>query len=151
MTDYDLQGHTVGFWTTTQREPWKFRLQYSYDYYWLGLSRNDYLAVHSIIPTANLTLRKNKLTQFYYQFREKDYLQSTAGSTNQDAGNQMPGINQYFFFEKGYLRMGYAYEDNDARGGNWDYAGHYILLSYLYPLTENLKLKLGLTYLSYPI
>ncbi len=147
LTDYNLQGHTIGLYTSAKREPWKFRLQYSYDYYWLALARDDYLAVHTIIPTANLTLRKNKLTQFYYQFREKDYFQSTAGSTNQDAGNNMPGINQYLFFKnRSSLKLGYAYEDNDARGGNWDYLGHYILLAYNYPLTENLKLKLGFNY-----
>ena len=76
LTDYDLQGHTFGIYTSAKKEPWKFRLQYSFDYYYLALSRNDYLAIHTIIPTANLALGKNKLTQFYYQFREKNYLKT---------------------------------------------------------------------------
>ncbi len=144
LTDYNLQGHTVGLYGSIKREPWGFRLQYSYNYYYLA--HNDYLAIHSIIPTANF-IQENKLTQLYYQFQNKDYLQSIPGATNQDAGNNIFGINQYFFFKNNsYLKVGYSYEDNDARGRNWDYDGHYLLLSGLCPLTENLKLKLGFTY-----
>ncbi len=144
LTDYNLQGHTVGLCSSVKKEPWIFRLQYSYNYYYLA--HNDYLAIHSIIPTANL-IQENKLTQFYYQFQDKDYLQSIPGATNQDAGNNIFGINQYFFFKnEGYLKVGYSYEDNDARGRNWDYGGHYLLLTGVCPLTENLKLKLGFTY-----
>ena len=147
LTDYNIQGHTIGISTSAKRDPWKFRGQYSFDYYYLGLSRNNYLAVHTLIPTANLTLGKDKLIQFYYQFRQKNYFQCTAGATDQDAVNNMAGVNQYFFFgNKSYLKLGYSYENNNAEGNNWDYNGHYVLLSYLYPLNENLKLKLGFTY-----
>ena len=144
LTDYNLQGHTIGLRGSVKKEPWRFRLQYSYNYYYLA--HNDYLAIHSIIPTANF-VQEDKLTQFYYQFQNKDYLQSVPGATNQDAGNNIFGINQYFFFKNNsYLKVGYSYEDNDARGRNWDYGGHYLLLSGLCPLTENLKLKLGFIY-----
>lgn len=95
-------------------------------------------------PTLSYFWLDRMLTQVGMQTTYSDFFMTSGGAQNRDALNIQPGLWQYVFFNdrKHYISLGYNYENNFAKGGDWQYSANTLALSALLPLPAKLDLYL---------
>lgn len=138
LHDYDLQNHQGTLFGSYQGRcgniPYLFQLDYKYSNSLLNEKR--YLESHGLTATLNLQWNSNLLTQIQYRFQDKDFHYSiTHHSANRDGINNLVGITQYLFLfrNRGFLKVGYFYDNDSTGGSNWDYDGYRALAGLRFP------------------
>ena len=139
LEDFDLQDHVLSLYSSYQGK-YKEKTYYwflSYDYSNDLLENNRYLDSNSLNNIFSFMYRPNLVTQLQYRLQHKDFHSTTISTPfNRDAYNHLIGLQQYIFFAENtrYLKLGYAYDNDLARGENWDYQGNKASISFYTPL-----------------
>jgi tetratricopeptide (TPR) repeat protein len=152
LHDYDLQNHQSTILTAYRGNicgKIPYRAQFDYRYNNAILNEHRYLGTHSGTLTFDFVFRPNWITQVLYRFQDKKfYFHVTTKAADRDAENNLVGFNQYLFFSGGkrYIKIGYAYDHDNAIGHNWDYDGHRVSASLYTPLIEQITMNLDFDY-----
>jgi Tfp pilus assembly protein PilF len=138
LHDYDIQDHQGTLFGSYQGQfkniPYMFQLDYTYDNTLLDEKR--YREAHGFTATLNLQLSSKLLTQIQYRLQEKDFHYDDFHHTaNRDGINNLVGITQYLYLfdDRGFLRVGYFYDNDSTNGSNWDYDGYKVLAGLRFP------------------
>jgi len=140
LEDFDLQDHRVTLSLSHQGQygdiPYYWLLGYGYTHDLL--ENNRYLEAHSLDYILSFMYRPYLVTQLQYRMRQKDFHTPIPTTPfNRDAYNHQVAIQQYIFLSpdyRRYLKLGYAYDNDMARGENWDYQGHRATIGFFTPL-----------------
>jgi len=152
LHDYDLQNHQWILLAAYRGEicgKTPYRAQFDYRYNNAILNEHRYLGTHSGTFTFDFIFRPNWITQIQYRFQDKNfYFKAPTKAANRDAENNLVAINQYLFFSGGtrYIKIGYAYDNDNAIGHNWDYNGYRTSMTLFTPLIEQIKMALDFEY-----
>ena len=129
---------TLAYKTSIRNMPTVGGLSVVYDYFMLH-DRN-YLNRYTVAPFGSLIWDAMNLTQVQLRFQGKDFMDQgnlvTTGD-NRDALNYMGGFIHFFRFQadQHYIKVGYQYDWEAAKGNNWSYGGNRFLLGGQYSLT----------------
>jgi hypothetical protein len=109
-----------------------------YDYFMLH--DQNYLNRYTVAPFASLIWDAMNLTQAQLRFQPKDFMNQDnliTTADNRDAFNYMAGFIHFFRFQadQHYIKLGYQYDWEAAKGNNWGYGGNRFLLGGQYTLT----------------
>jgi tetratricopeptide (TPR) repeat protein len=152
LHDYDLQNHQSTILTAYRGKIFcqtPYRLQFDYRYTNAILNEHRYLGTHAGTLTFDVILRPNWITQVIYRFQDKNfYFPIPTKAADRDAENNMVGFNEFFFFSGGkrYIRIGYAYDNDNAIGQNWDYDGHTVSAGFFTPLIAQIMMNFDFNY-----
>ncbi len=135
-----LGGTGLSYRSAVASLPFQISGQYTYDSTLLHGSR--FLNRHSGILTGTLVENADNLTSLQGRLQIKDFsdlfLIGGGGlpQENRDATNWMAGITHVFRFanDRHFIRVGYQYDIEDAKGGDWFYRGHRALVGTQYTL-----------------
>lgn len=151
LHDYDLQNHQGMLFGSYQGHcgsiPYQFQLDYNYRNSILNEKR--YLESHGITGTLNLQWNAYLLTQLQYRFQDKDFhYDITHPTANRDGSNNLVGVTQYLFLfnNRGFLRVGYFYDNDSTKGSNWDYDGYKALVGLRVPFLFETSIDTDLEY-----
>ena len=139
--------------------PFLVTAQYSFDY--TSLRGERFLDRHSMTLFGTLIENAGHLTTLQGRVQVKDFsnlfLIGGGGTQaeNRDATNWMIGLSHMFRFseDRHFVRVGYQYDVDDAKGGDWFYRGHRFLAGGLYTLpwnTTRLRYDFDFHYREYP-
>jgi hypothetical protein len=130
--------------------------QAAYDF--ISLGNAPFIQRGIFSPYMTLIENSWNATTLLYRFQYKDFyhderaiVQGTGSATSddiQDAANNTIGWLHFFLFEKSrhYIKIGYQYDDENARGRNWDYRGHRLLAGFQYMLPWDVRFRYDLDY-----
>jgi len=145
LKDHDIVSHTV-----TVSPGWKIgenllNLQIGYND--TLVHRQQYLKTTSFTPGYTFVPAEDQQAQVFARYQKKDFQETlTISDENRSSSDIGVGISWYWMIlqQKGFLNLKYEYNKEDTKGANWDYQGHKLTGSGLYPLTDRLRLTLGL-------
>ena len=128
---------TLAYKTSIRNMPTVGGLTLSYDYYMLD-DRN-YLNRYTVAPFVSLIWDAMNLTQAQLRLQPKDFMNQKnliTTADNRDALNYMAGLVHFLRFQadRHYLKFGYQYDWEQAKGSNWSYAGNRFLVGGQYTL-----------------
>ena len=112
-------------------------LAIGYDYF--ALSQTNYLNRYTVSPFMTLVWDAMNLSQGQFRFQGKDFMNQkdlvTPGD-NRDALNYMVGFVHFLRFEadRHYIKLGYQFDYEAAKGNNWSYTGNRFLVGGQYTL-----------------
>ncbi|HEY6199791.1 MAG TPA: surface lipoprotein assembly modifier, partial [Candidatus Binatia bacterium] len=122
--------------------------QLAYDY--ISLGNTPFIQRGIFSPYITLIENSWNATTLLFRFQGKDFFHNerAPGVDNQDALNNTVGWLHFFLFEKSrhYIKIGYQYDDENARGRNWDYRGHRLLAGFQYTLPWDVRFRYDLDY-----
>ncbi len=159
LTEFNNQSHTPTFGLTYRSSmldmPYFAGLQATYDFITLGNKR--YTERWIVNPYFSLQENSGNLTNLQFRFQAKNFFDDRAvtqvppvgKSEIRDALNYMVGLLHFFLFEQGRhnIKLGYQLDTDQARGDNWDYWGHRLLVGGLYTLPwQDIRLRYDLDY-----
>lgn len=146
LHDFDYQSHQGIFSLSRQgkvREmDYQVYLDYGYTHGLLGQA--SYLEGHGLGATFSLVEGRRYLTQLRYRFQNRDFhFEISRPPFNRDSDNHAMGLTQFIFSadRARYLRLGYTFDVDQARGSNWDYLGHRLLLGLQSPLGRGVRVQ----------
>ncbi len=119
-------------------EAWNYftGLQYTYDFITLGNTRFTQRWI--VNPYFTLVENPSNLTTLVFRFQVKDFFndEKVAREEVRDALNYMAGPLHFFLFGEGrhYIKLGYQFDFDDAKGQNWTYLGNRLLAGAQYTL-----------------
>jgi len=122
--------------------PFNFRLNYSYDY--LLLDSHYFLQRHTLRPNLILQWSPRHLSVVQYTFQIKDFRETPVSPENdRDAQNHEAGIVHFLRFAEGkhYLKAGYFYEREVAKGSNWEYQADRFLAGFQFTFPKDIRLN----------
>lgn len=116
LSDLNLNSHNPAAFVGLRKAP--FYLRAEYDYLFAFLGSDSSVSFHSAGPTAYLSLHPALLTEAYFRFRDKTFF----GNHGRYSDTYVMGGNQYLYFlgPDGYVRLGYRYEEENARFEEYD-------------------------------
>lgn len=120
--------------------PYQINLDYGYTHGLLGQAR--YLGGHGVGATFSLVESPRYFTQLQYRFQKRDFhFEIPRPPFNRDSNNHALGLTQFIFSadRARYLRLGYVFDMDQARGSNWDYQGHRLLLGLQTPIWRSFR------------
>lgn len=145
LTEFDTQSNTPtlgisyhGRIGSNPQEAWNYitGLQLTYDFITLGNTRFVQRGIFN--PYFTLVENPNNLTTFQYRFQVKDFFndEKVPPEEVRDALNYMIGPMHFFLFGEGrhYIKLGYQFDYDDAKGQNWTYWGNRLLAGAQYTL-----------------
>ena len=122
--------------------------QVAYDY--ISLGNAPFIQRGIFSPYITLIENSWNATTLLFRFQGKDFFHNerSPSQDNQDALNNTVGWLHFFLFEKSrhYVKIGYQYDDENARGTNWDYRGHRLLFGFQYTLPWDVRFRYDLDY-----
>ncbi len=123
--------------------------QAAYDF--ISLGNAPFIQRGIVSPYLTLIENAGNATTLLYRFQYKDFYHDERAATSddiQDAANNTIGWLHFFLFEKSrhYIKIGYQYDDENARGRNWDYRGHRLLAGFQYTLPWDVRFRYDLDY-----
>ncbi len=149
---FNVQNHLgrlgAAYTTQTGGMPLQLAGQYSFDS--LSLNGHNFLDRNTLLASGTLVESDAHLTIMQGQVQIKNFSSLFligAGSfqpENRDAVNWMVGLTHVFRFagDKHLLRVGYQYDIDDAKGGDWFYRGNRFLAGAQYTLPwQDIRLK----------
>jgi len=147
IRDFDLTDQAgIATWLyrgRLQNMPYFAGAQYMYDF--LTLDYNKFLQRHSVTPYFSLVESPRHLTTFLYRFQAKDFFRdpTQVNQENRDALNHLVGFVHYLRFaqDRHYLKAGYQYEREVARGIDYRYGGHKAIAGFLVTLPAEFRLS----------
>lgn len=144
ITDFNLLGHDLSSGINYNLPYLSLFSLYRYEYYFLDNCRQSYLRSNTLLTGLSLPEGKLAFTQFFYRFRVDDYLiPFYIDEDNRDDKNHAVGIDQYLPLSRNmsrWIRMGLAYERNNADGENYSFNGLRLSAELLTPLICELEL-----------
>ncbi|MCH8157122.1 MAG: DUF560 domain-containing protein, partial [Nitrospinae bacterium] len=107
------------------------------------LGWNDFLGIHSLVPSVGFSTGENMFTHVSYMFLDKNF--QSSGNNPRDAANHSFGFNHFIFFNqnKAYVLFGYRLEGENAEGAEFDYTGHRLTAGIQLPVCWDMKVKLS--------
>lgn len=115
----------------------------AYEFSLLGSAK--YLQSGLVTPSISYTLKNRLITQLTPALRYDDFFQTAvAAAQNRDALNVNLQIAEYLMADDGkhYLKVIYQFENNAARGADWDYHAHTVGVALFTPFWMGLDLNL---------
>ena len=152
LRDNDVQDHIVSLdWLYSDRKetfPNKsLRLTYSYDH--LLSDYKSFLYRHTLRPILIIQETPKNLTLFQYTFQDKIFKDIPLfDEDRRDAKNHELGFVHFLRFNQGkhFLKTGYFYDREFARGDNWDYQGNKGIAGFQYTFPKDLRFNLDYEY-----
>ncbi len=144
LPDFNNQSHTptIGIVnrgaisTPFGKFPYFTGLQTTYDFILLGNTR--FVQRWIVNPYFSLAVNSWNLTNIQFRFQAKDFFNDNEVVPREvrDALNYMIGPTHFFLFGGGrhYIKLGYQYDSEDAKGANWTYWGNRFLVGFQYTL-----------------
>ena len=143
LSAFNIQDHLAGlagfYRGTVGSMPYQLALSYTYDY--LFLDQAAFLSRHSPTLAATLVENANNLTTALFRFQKKEFFRegdftNRFPAAERDALNWMAGFTHFLRFQRDrhFLSAGYQYDVEDAKGSDFSYSGHRLLLGGLYTL-----------------
>ncbi len=140
IPEFNVQGH-LGALTGTYRAalfemPLQLGSQYAFDQ--LTLDGDKFVQRHTAVAFATLVEGATNLTSLQVRYQDKNFFQERTAAPEEirDAKNWMVGFLHLLRFEQDrhLVRFGYQFDDEDAEGRNFQYAGHRYLVGAQYTL-----------------
>lgn len=117
---------------------------YGYEYYFLDDCHQSYLRSNSLVSGLTIPETWWAFTRPYYRFRLDDFfLPGFTGPDSRDARNHTAGFDQYLMLagdSSRWVRLGAAYERNNATGYNYTYNGLDLAAEFYTPLVGGIAL-----------
>ncbi len=141
LKDFNIQNHMgslAGFYRgVVAAMPFQLGVRYSYDL--VTLHNNKFLTRHSASVSATVVENSTNLTSVVARLQNKDFDKDfllNIPEENRDANNWMVGFTHILRFaeDKHLFRIGYQYDQDDAKGRDWFYRGHRALAGAQYTL-----------------
>jgi Tfp pilus assembly protein PilF len=137
-----LGGTSVTYRNSLQGMPYFLGLQYAFDF--LTLGERKFVRRHSVTPFATLVENAANLTTLQYRFQDKEFLNDrdvTDTSEVRDAFNHMIGVLHFFRFaaDRHFIKAGYQFDDEAAKGENYKYLGHRLIAGFRYTLPWDIR------------
>jgi hypothetical protein len=151
MRNMDVQDHILSLDFSKRGSigsmPYDLRINYAYDYL---LSDYHYLLQrHTIRPSFILMENKANMTVFQYAFQVKEFREKPLfPEDNRDAVNHEAGFIHFLRFNdaKHYIKAGYFYDREYAKGNNWDYSGNKFVTGIQYTFPKDIRLNVDYEY-----
>jgi tetratricopeptide (TPR) repeat protein len=151
----DVQDHIVSLdWVYSDRKttfPNKtFRLTYSYDY--LLYDYKSFLQRHTVRPILIVQETPNNLTLLQYTYQNKNFKENPLfDEDRRNADNHEVGFVHFLKFSGGkhFIKAGYFYDKELAKGDNWDYQGNKGLVGFQYTLPNDIRCNFDFDYKNY--
>lgn len=151
----DIQDHILSLdWLYSDRKTTfpneTFRLTYSYDYLLSGWK--SFLYRHTLRPVLIVQETPKNLTLFQYTYQNKNFYEDPLyGEDNRNANNDEVGFVHFLRFNQGkhFLKAGYFYDREFAKGDNWDYQGNKGLAGLQYTLPKDIRFNFDFEYKNY--
>ena len=143
-----LGGTGLSYQGTVASLPFQVATQYTFDSTTLSGSR--FMNRHSVSAVGTLVESGMHLTSLIGRFQKKDFSDlfliggGGRAEENRDPDNYMIGVTHVLRFanDRHFLRFGYQYDMDDAKGGDWFYRGHRFLVGTQYTLPwQDIRLK----------
>lgn len=152
LRDNDVQDHIVSLdWLYSDRKetfPNKsVRFTYSYDH--LLSNYHSFLYRHTLRPILIIQETPKNLTLFQYTFQDKTFKDIPLfDEDKRDAKNHEVGFVHFLRFNQGkhFLKAGYFYDKESAKGDNWDYQGNKGIAGFQYTLPKDIRFNLDYEY-----
>jgi Tfp pilus assembly protein PilF len=144
LTEFNTQDHTpsitVAYRSSAAGMPLIFGSQAAYDFITLGNSKFSQRGI--VNPYVTLVENQNNnfanSTTLQFRFQAKDFFNHhpIAAEEVRDALNYMIGPTHFVLFDEGrhYIKLGYQYDFDDAKGNNWTYSGNRLVTGGQYTL-----------------
>ena len=144
LTEFNTQSHTpnitLAYRGSAGAMPLIFGSQLAYDFIMLGNSKFSQRWI--VNPYATLVENQNNnfanSTTLQLRFQAKDFFNHHPISAEEvrDAFNYMIGPTHFVLFDEGrhYIKLGYQYDFDDAKGNNWTYSGNRLVTGGQYTL-----------------
>lgn len=139
VDDFDILNPLIAtdlaYRTAIRGMPAEVRLAYAWDA--LFLDGSEFLQRHSVLLAGTLVESERHLTQLVGRYQHKDFDdRPLLADENRDADNWMVGLVHVFRFAQDvhYVKLGYQFDYEDARGRNYEYHGHRLLAGAQYTL-----------------
>ena len=128
---------TLAYKASIRNMPTIGGLSFAYDY--IMLDDQNFLNRYSVTPFMTLVWDAANLSQAQLRFQPKDFMHSKTlitSADNRDALNYMAGFVHFFRFEadRHYIKLGYQFDKEAAKGDNWSYVGNRFLAGFQYTL-----------------
>jgi tetratricopeptide (TPR) repeat protein len=140
LPDYDLTNLTgmahLAYKARLGDKPTVWGLTYQFDYFAQGFT--SYSTRNTVTGAMTVVWDAINLSQLLGWYQYTDYLNQhpVTPADNQDGYDYMIGLSHTFRFAGGqhYLRLGYQYDHEVAKGSNWTYWGNRFLVGFQYTL-----------------
>jgi len=147
VSHFNTQNHTgtgaLAYKTSIANMPAVAGLTLVYDY--IMLDDRNFLNRYTAAPTMTLVWDAMNMSQGQLRFQAKDFMHEKtlpyingqrATSENRDALNYMIGFTHFFRFQadRHFIKLGYQFDYEAAKGDNWSYLGHRFLVGGQYTL-----------------
>lgn len=144
---YDVQSHTLGVVPGYRMGENSAALPITYSY--TLVDSQKYLNVLGLTPTYSFVTGMDQFAVATIKYQKKDYLKEVLPgfeADNRDSTDVGAGISwsRLIAQQKGYANIRYELNKENAEGANWSYLGHKLGAGALYPLTDAVKLSLGI-------
>jgi tetratricopeptide (TPR) repeat protein len=106
----------------------------------------NYLSSISAGNIDSIMLDKTTMAQVGVIYANNDYLRPVQIDAENRDSNRVTALGGMYWFYKenqGFLNLRYTFDDDFARGENWDYIGNKIGSVILYPVFDKLKLTVN--------
>lgn len=143
LSHMDVDGFGLSLTPSYITDPGTFSVEGRLDYYLVD--GNRYLQNFSVYPSFGFDIGKSQHGILNGAVQKKNFFNQplNIGAENRDAINYAAGYMHYVYTkgQQGYVGLGYAFDFENAKGGNWDYTGHRIIGSVLYPLGKGIGFR----------
>lgn len=135
LDEYNMTGHFPTLYAAYIKPPYFAEIRYRLHYYYID--NEDYVRVHQVRPRISYFWNPRSYTDFFVTYEDKFFYAEPL----READNLSGGLMHYQFFRNNRLRLniGYQYENEDAKGSDYDYRNHQLSLGAQYLLLEGLK------------
>ncbi|MBT3368467.1 MAG: tetratricopeptide repeat protein [Nitrospina sp.] len=144
VTAFNFQSHGFTFSGTKEFGRWDTGLDYGFTQNMLD--GNNFLGIHSIVPSVGFATGENMFTHVSYMLLDKNF--QSGDNDPRDAVNHSIGVNHFIFFNqnKAYVLLGYQLASENTRGAEFDYTGHRLSAAVQSPAWWSTKAKLSYTF-----
>ena len=145
LKQFDIQSHTIGITPGTVIKGDPLNLLASYNM--TKVDGQSYLQAFMLAPVYVLSPSQEQQAHLMLRYQQKDFQYPvTLPDENRDATEVAGGLSWYWLIaqQKGFLNVKVELNREDAVGRNWSYQGVKASAGGLYPVTDALKLALGL-------
>jgi len=144
LGNYDTIGNNISIQGNASFERMLFSIPVNYSH--TIVDEKNYLSRFSAGNINNFLINKSNMIQAGIIYANDDYLRSTTIPGENRDGNELAGNVGWFWFfaeNKGFVNARYTVIKDWTEGKNWEYLGHKIGASALYPFWDKFRLSLS--------
>lgn len=145
LKQFDIQSHTIGITPGTVIKGDPLNLLASYNM--TKVDGQSYLNAIMLSPVYVLSPSQDQQAHLMLRYQQKDFQwEVPLPDEDRDSTEVAAGLSWYWLIaqQKGFLNAKVEVNREDAVGRNWSYLGIKASAGGLYPVTESLKLALGI-------